>query len=619
MNGEQDGTFDAVDSVEFYGMGLDVAWTDARTYWLIAGSLPGQRIQQAPGGGGPAGASAFPCTVERRDRTIYFAGLRNGDRENFFGPVVTTSPVEQTITLRHLSQTSSQDAQLEVALQGVTRGEHSVRVNWNGTEVGAVVFDGQAQGVATLSVPRSLLREDANQVTLIASPQPNDVSLVDYIRVTYSRSYKADNNSLKLTAQAGQQISIDGFTSDQLRVVDVTNSSGVQEVAAIVKRQKDGSYTATISAPGTGVRTLMAFAANQARVPAGIVANTPSTWRKSQGADLLIITRRDLFSSLNTLKNHRTSQGLSVALIDIEDIYDEMSYGHKSPQAVKDFLGFAKSTWKRSPRYVLFAGDSSLDPRNYLGIGDHDIVGTRLIDTQNMETASDDWFADFNDDGLAEMAVGRLPVRTSQEAAAVVAKLISYDRSSPSEELLLIADSSDGFNFEAASYRLRELVPANLRVQELNRGRTDDATARQELLELINRGQKIVNYTGHGSLDQWRGNLLVSPDAATLTNSDQLSVFVMMTCLNGYFQDVIVESLAESLLKSERGGAVAVWASTGMTDPGGQAAMNQSMYGQLFTSGGRLGDAALGAKSGVKDYDLRRTWVLFGDPTTRLR
>ena len=622
VNGEQDGTFDPTDSVEFYGLGLDAAWTDARTYWLTIASQPGQRIQDTKGIGGSVGATSFPCTVERRDRTIYFSALRNGERENFFGAVVTSSPLEQTVTLRDLSQPASKEAQLEVALQGVTRVSHRVRVILNGTEVGAVVFDGQAQGVLKLSVPQSSLREDANQITLIAGPQQSDVCLVDYIRVTYQRAYKAENNALKFTASAGQQISVNGFSTAQVRVIDITNPGQVQELLGIVKPQKDGSYTLTISARGAGTHTLLAFAGNQARVPASIAANQPSSWRKAPGAELLIITRKELFASLDALKNHRQSQGLSVAMIDIEDLYDEMSYGHKSPQAVKDFLSFARSNWKTAPRYVLFVGDSSLDPKNYLGFGENDLVGTRLIDTQNMETASDHWFADFNDDGLAEMAIGRLPVRTTDEAAAVVAKLISYDRSRPSEELLLVSDSTDGFDFETASYRLRELIPDSVRVQELNRGAVDDATARQELLASINRGQKIVNYTGHGAVNQWRGNLLASPDAQSLTNRDHLSVFMMMTCLNGYFQDAGGESLAESLLKAEGGGAVAVWASAGMTEPGGQSVMNQEIYRQLFNAsnaGLTLGEATTRAKAAIGDLDIRRTWVLFGDPTTKLR
>jgi len=94
----------------------------------------------------------------------------------------------------------------------------------------------------------------------------------------------------------------------------------------------------------------------------------------------------------------------------------------------------------------------------------------------------------------------------------------------------------------------------------------------------------------------------------------------MMTCLNGYFQDPVLDSLAEGLMKAPRGGAVAVWASSGMTLPDNQAAMNQELYRRLFDREGmRLGEAARAAKAAVNDVDVRRTWILFGDPTTRLK
>ena len=32
-----------------------------------------------------------------------------------------------------------------------------------------------------------------------------------------------------------------------------------------------------------------------------------------------------------------------------------------------------------------------------------------------------------------------------------------------------------------------------------------------------------------------------------------------------------------------------------------------------------LGEAMVQAKAGIRDVDVRRTWVLFGDPTMRLR
>ena len=44
-----------------------------------------------------------------------------------------------------------------------------------------------------------------------------------------------------------------------------------------------------------------------------------------------------------------------------------------------------------------------------------------------LETASDDWFVDFDDDGLPDLAVGRLPVRTLDQANAIVAKTLGYE------------------------------------------------------------------------------------------------------------------------------------------------------------------------------------------------
>ena len=51
---------------------------------------------------------------------------------------------------------------------------------------------------------------------------------------------------------------------------------------------------------------------------------------------------------------------------------------------------------------------------------------TRLIDTAAMETASDDWFVDDDLDGVPELAIGRLPVRTGAQASAIVGKLLGY-------------------------------------------------------------------------------------------------------------------------------------------------------------------------------------------------
>jgi hypothetical protein len=198
---------------------------------------------------------------------------------------------------------------------------------------------------------------------------------------------------------------------------------------------------------------------------------------------------------------------------------------------------------------------------------------------------------------------------------------VGYERSGRVNEALLVADKTEKeFDFEAALLEVKALVPPSMNVKEIFRGHFGgDAEAKGELLRGINQGPLLVNFMGHGSTEIWRGSILTSDDAEGLINKG-LSFFVNMTCLNGLFQDVFTESLAEALLKAENGGAVAVWASSGMTEPGGQAAMNKELFRLLFNGGSlTLGEATAKAKAATSDQDVRRTWILFGDPTTRLK
>ena len=613
------------DRIEFYATGQDTPSTDAHVYWLTSTGRDGQRIKHVKSEGTPQTSTSFPFTVERKDRTIYFSGLRNGDRENFFGPVISTVPIEQTLALSHLASNSAAPPHVEIKLQGVTAVSHMVGVQLNGTFVGQVSFTGQAEGSLAVDPQQSLLNEGTNIVSFTGQGGPSDISLVGSIRITYQHTFIADEDSLRFIVPGNQEVRIAGFRSSAVRVMDITDLDLPTEIDGKVEEDKSG-FAITVTPPAPGNRTLIAFSDSEKKHPASLAANVPSNWRqKEQTADLVIIARHDFFSAADTLKSARQKQGFKVALVDIEDICDEFNYGEKSPQTVKDFLTFAGANWKLAPRFVLLIGDASFDSRNYLGAGDFDLVPTKLVDTEFMETASDDWLADFNNDGLPEMALGRLPARTSDEAEVMIKKILDYASGRTSEEALLVADLNDGYDFETATRQLRSLLPSSLRIEEIDRGALDPTTAKRQLLEGIVRGPRVVNYAGHGNVDLWRGELLTDADAGSLANSERPTVFVLMTCLNGYFQDPVLDGLAESLMKVEAGGAVAVWASSGMTLPTEQWLMNQELYRLLFgrTSGGArpvtLGEAVVRAKASVGDQDMRRTWILFGDPTMQVR
>ncbi len=617
VKGQTDNRFDPADTVEFYGLGLDTPTTDARVYYLLAGSQPGKRVPTSQTTTAQSQQTSFPYAVQRKERRVYFAALKNGDKENFFGPVITRDGVEQGLSARRIDRASPMPGLLEIALQGMTNAPHQIRVQLNGVDAGTIGFQSQSYVVRTFPVAPSLIKEGDNLIRLIAEAGASDISLIDYVKLTYSHSYLADGDSLSFTSQGKQSITISAFATSAIRVMDVTDRDSVIEVEGTIQSAKQG-FSFVGSPPGSGQRRLLAFTEGAVKRPASVTQNRPSSLRQpSSGADFVIITHSDFAQVIEPLAVLRREQGLVVAVVDIEDIYDEFSFGQKRPLAIKDFIFFARTIWRRPPRFLLLVGDATLDPRNYTGRGDSDFVPTKLIDTLVLETASDDWFGDSDDDGVPEVAIGRLPARTPAEASSVIGKIVAYDRLEGSSRVLLVSDRDDGYGFSASSKHLKTLVPAQFVVNEIDRNITDDQTARAMLLQALNSGIKLVNYTGHGASDLWRGNLLTAADGASLTNSNRLALFVSMTCMNGFFHDTHIESLAESLLKA-RGGAVAVWASSGLTAPGGQTAMDVDLFTRLF-EGMPVGEAIIKAKSATLDGDVRRTWILLGDPAMRLR
>jgi hypothetical protein len=564
----------------------------------------------------------FAFTLERKERTVYFSALLNGDEDNFFGPVITATPVKQAFSLSGIDATTSGPAVLEVSLQGGTVQAHQVRVMFNGAEVGVMSFMDQTRAVQQFQIPRTSLTQGENTVTLVSLAGDGDVSVIDYVRLTYRHAYRAENDQLTFTSQHTTPITIDGFTNAGVKVFDITNPNDVEQLGVKVS-PKGAGYSVKIPGGRGTLRTLLAVTESQIQHPAGIKANEPSALSLiSNRADFVILTHQDFRDAVQPLADLRRSQGMLVAVVNIEDVYDEFSYGTPSRQAITDFFQWAKTNWEIAPDFALLVGDSTSDPRNYLGTNRADYVPTKMVDTRRLETASDDALVDFNNDGIADLAIGRLPVQTINQAQTVIGKITSYVPGQSGYGALLVSDHFEDYDFEAANNNVRALLPAGMPVTTVNRRDNSAEQVRSDIVAGINQGPQLVNYAGHGSVEVWTGaGILRSIDKSSLTNGSKLPMVVTMTCLNGFFHDVFTESLAEALIRAEGGGAVAVWASSGLTEPDRQALMDRELISLLFTTeqSPALGDAVRAAKAAAADMDVRRTWILFGDPTMHLR
>ncbi|HEX3086207.1 MAG TPA: C25 family cysteine peptidase, partial [Pyrinomonadaceae bacterium] len=558
---------------------------------------------------------AFTSSIQYSARNIYYTQALNGDQENFFGPVVSGNGPTITVSTRNIERTSTAPVQLTLSLQGASLGPHQANVFVNGTLAGSLTFSDQSSTIQTLSVPGSWLVDGDNAIKIAPASATNDVSLVDYLRVTYPHSFRAENDSLQFSLKSTQSARVDGFTSSDIRVVDVTDPGSVQVIRPII----DGSgnaFGATVPGGDRGkARRLVALPATRISQPAWLSLNQPSALNSNtNGADLVIIAYKDFVPSLATLAAQRQAQGYVVKIADVDDVYDEFSFGEHTPQAIRDFMSLAKNTWTRAPSYLLLVGDASYDPRNRLSVGNFDFVPTKLVDTGTplnmsaLEAMSDDWLTDFDGDGIADIAVGRLPVRTVAEANLVVSKIVNYSPANTGNKALLVADTQGSyfFNFEAASDQVATTLPAGMTIQKVYRRlQPSDENARANIIADLNSGQSVTIYSGHGNVDIWGGSIFTGGDAGALTNltnGNGLSVVVVMDCLNGYFADPSLKSLAESFLSAPNGGAVASFASSGLTIPIGQHEMGLRMF-QLLYSGSpmAIGDASRQAKSATSD------------------
>jgi uncharacterized repeat protein (TIGR01451 family) len=612
-------------AIEFYGTAIDTPFSGQRVYWLASQGQPGQRILTESENGSAAGTPAtFLQTVELKPRTTYFAALLRENTDNFFGPVISPTATTQSFNVANVAPG---EVGLDLVLQGVIEGQqHDVTVALNGATLGDVNFAGQQEGRERFTIPNGILVNGANTITLTAQQGSNDISLIDTIDVSFPHTYTAESDQLKFSANAGAMVTVAGFSQPPTRLIDVTNAQQPFAVA-FQTSTVGGAYSLTAQVPWTssGTHWLLALADSQIATPVMLAPHNPSSWHTVQrGSEMVLLTAPQFAAQFQPVADLRRAEGKSVAIINVDNVYDEFNFGERTPYAVRDFLRTATAAWKQKPRYLLLGGDASVDPRNYLGFGYLDFVPTKIIITQELKTASDDWFSDFNNTGFAQIATGRLPARSTSDAQIMAGKIVSYDTGQPgswTNDSMVVADVDDpGTSFTQAAQSVQNALPLNMNVTGVFTTAAGTGTARQQILSGMNAGQLFVNYNGHGSVQIWGSTLFDDTAASTLTNGSRLPFVVAMNCLNGFFHDVYTESLATALMISPNGGAVAVWASSGLTAPSPQFQMDQTLVRTLASSPSMaVGDAVMLAKSGITDQDVRRTFILFGDPTMRLK
>jgi Peptidase family C25 len=608
--------------IEFYGRGVDTLGTDVRNYYLVIGTTNGKRIKSVFRRGIRENivAKNFRDSVTRSDNTVYATAILNGEADNFFGNSFNDAGVNLTVSTPNLDTTAEGKVNFAITLQGLTNTPHSVRVLINGTEIAAMSGLNTESMSQEVSISSNLLISGDNIIRLV-SGGTSDYSLTDTIKITYPRRYTAAQNKLNCYVQNYVQTRIQGFTSSSIRVFDITDLENIGFITNTGIVPENGTFTAVI--PSNRAKAFFAVEDSGILSPASVTANSPTTWsNSSRQSSFIIITHANFLTQANTWADYRRNQGMTVEVVDIEDIYDEFDFGTAGAPAIKNFLQYAYTTRQTPPNYVMLMGDAVFDGRNYLGTNLKNYVPSALVDTTYSQVGSDEALADFNDDGLSEISIGRIPVKDAATATTIYNKTVSFETTRAtalSRGFVCASDLPNGYDFEGVCSRVGSELPASVTKTYVNRGA---ANSRDVLLAELNTGKFLVNYSGHGNTSSWASTTFFSStDIPSLTNSNRLSIFTLLTCLNGYYNNIYSDGLAKTAVKSSTGGAVAAWASSGLTTADVQEIMAARFYNQVGTTNiERLGDSVKDAKTVLTfGRDVRLSWALLGDPTLRLR
>jgi hypothetical protein len=232
------------------------------------------------------------------------------------------------------------------------------------------------------------------------------------------------------------------------------------------------------------------------------------------------------------------------------------------------------------------------------------------------------------EDEVPDVAVGRIPATTVDEAERLIGKLLAWEASGQgiAGKALLVADNPDvAGDFEWDLADIRSSFLGGRETEVLKIGELGAAGTRAAIQAALDGGLGLVSYVGHGGSAVWASeNVWNSWDAASLRTQSRQPLLLTLNCLNGYFVGTNFESLSESLVKAEGRGAIAAFSPSGLSVDGPAHVYHRALVGDLVSGRHeRLGDAILAAQEVYAETglmpELLSVYHLFGDPAMMIR
>ncbi len=657
--GEDDHSFDPGDYIDFTGdmnhgergEWFDL-WSDDNVYWMTWGGAEGKRCaaESIAPAGEPVMASRWKKLHLEEDHDYHLADNDDdGDISDYIAGetwiwkyLLKKDTLAIPFTL-HDADPASPQGLINLRVKGSSRDSSRVQVLLNGTLVGQFTILSVELRTQPIAFPQSLLRDGPNTITVINAVivdcPPTDPTCtierfyVDWAEVNYRALFAADSDAAAISDTVGSARFRAQVANWSTRAVAGYNTTDGTRLTGFAFT---GSGPAqTLDAAFNAGKEYLLSAETALLHPAAIRIDTSSTWASpANGADEIIVTHPAFRAQAERLAQYRRQKdGFRVAVVDVNDIYDEFNDGIKHPVAIRRFLKQAYDAWTPpQPRFVLFMGDASWDPK-FLKANS---VKQDFVPSWG-NPAADDWYVAFDsDDDIApKISNGRIPCETPQAADDVIDKIVAYESApaAPWQKKVLMVNGGkvqwerDEFRSYSEEIIRTSLDPWCMGVERIYRT-TDGIISYAELDTIVNRvnaGTLWFNFVGHGG----PGIIDVGVDRPDIFRTqNNYPFFVTMSCNTAHFTEPAETGLNEEFIMAKNNGSICSFGTSGRGVMQADAILSDSMFAALtqdtvrtygeISTWGKLGLIAQTSVQNQITRNLAQQYIILGDPATHI-
>jgi hypothetical protein len=487
------------------------------------------------------------------------------------------------------------------------------------------------------------------------NPASTSIGWLDYFVINGRGRLSLDNGPIifrdKSVVAPGNitTYQISGASESDL-VWDVTNSTQ----AVRIQTEKTGQ-TLNFTARSQEIKEYVAFNLSQTFPQPEIIETIENQdLHATLPAEMVIVAPAQFVGQANRLATlHNQHSNLSVVVAERDKIYNEFSWGHPDPGAIKSFLKMlydrAGDNTAETPKLLLLFGDGTYDNR-HIDNTPASPLPTYQSDNSIYQTSTfvtDDFFgflddnegADLRNDRL-DIGIGRFPVSTPEQAVNAVNNSeddpLNQEPGKWKNKLTFIGDDGD-FNIHVRdANRLTQKIAANHKQFDLNKiyfdafKMTSGAVgkefpgAKTRVMQAISEGTLILNYTGHGSENNLaHEKIITKSDINGWNNKTKLPLFITATCEFSRFDNHNHTSAGEEVFLNPNGGGIALLSTTRIVYSSLNFTLNNAFYNHAFEKDEnglplRLGEMMRRTKIESGSNTNKLNFTLLGDPALRL-